>query len=160
MKEGIMLKKGLALFLGIMLLAGCSSQGADEPKPETDDELKVEQNDVETEGTDDATEDQTEAEETEEPEEVEEADEVVAENDDLKDLPEFNVLADKIDLDVYQGNIKTDNKGNRIILFENEKGHKEYKSIFIKHDKRLKIVEIGDDNNDDDEGLIYNEILK
>jgi len=75
-------------------------------------------------------------------------------NGDLEEFPEFDTKAEYIDLDAYQGVVETDNKGNRIILFEDENGHSEYKSIFIKHDNRLKIVEF---NND---GLLYNEIIK
>ncbi|MEI3598419.1 hypothetical protein [Oceanobacillus sp. MO10714A] len=71
-------------------------------------------------------------------------------NGDLEEFPEFDTKAEYIDLDAYQGVVETDNKGNRIILFEDEKGHSEYKSIFIKHNNRLKIVQFKGD------GLLYN----
>jgi len=75
-------------------------------------------------------------------------------NDDLKDFPEFDTIAEYIDLDTYQGVLETDNKGNRIIVFQNEKGHSEYKSIFTKHDSHLKIVQFKDDD------LLYNGTIK
>ncbi len=156
------MKKGIAIFLGMMLLAGCSTKDADEAKPEKDDEIKVEQTEEDTEESTEVVEEEEDATEVEEAEEADESDDAVAQNDDLKDFPEYNMLAEKIDLDEYKGNVKTDNQGNRIILFEDDKGKKEYKSIFIKNDNRLKIIEFedGNEHDDEDKGLIYNEIIK
>lgn len=159
MKEGIYMKKGLALFLGMMLLAGCSTKDADEAQPEKEDEIKVEQTEEGTEVVEEEDDDATEVEETED---ADDSDDAVAQNDDLKDFPEYNMLAEKIDLNEYKGNVKTDNQGNRIILFEDDDGEKEYKSIFIKNDNRLKIIEFedGNEHDDEDKGLIYNEVIK
>lgn len=154
MKEGTFMKKRFTILLSILLLAGCSSEDANQPKKEDDDANKVVQAEVNPESLDTVIEDQNETEDDVNQSNTEDTDDSDTKNDHLKDFIEFDVLVDKIDLDIYQGVVETDNKGNRIILFENENGHKEYKSIFVKHENRLKIVQF------DDDGLIYNEIIK
>lgn len=153
MKEGFFMKKGIAILFCIMLLAGCSSGGADAPKTETDGGTKVGQTEVKPDSSN--TQDNAVVEKADESNEANTGEVITNSNNDaLKDLPEFNVLADTIDLGVYHGMIETDNQGTRIILFGIEQNHKEYKSIFVKNDNRLKIIKL------DNDGLIYNEILK
>ena len=48
--------------------------------------------------------------------------------------------------------VEEDNQNKRIILFENEAGEKVYKSIFIKENEHLKIIDIA---NDQENGLIF-----
>jgi len=160
------LKKGLVIFLGIILVTGCSSNDADDPKtqdqevsneivdPEENregDSDGVTQDGENHENSDGATEDK---ETLEDDSDVAETNGTVTNNDDLEKFPEFDTIAEHIDLNYYQGIVETDNKGNRVILFEDEKGHSEYKSIFVKRDNRLKLVQFIDD------GLLYNEIIK
>lgn len=38
--------------------------------------------------------------------------------------------------------VETDNPGTRVILFENSSGRKVYKSVFVKHDQRLKVLDL------------------
>ncbi|KAA0965306.1 hypothetical protein FQ087_03075 [Sporosarcina sp. ANT_H38] len=126
------MKKLLITFLGILLLAGCSDdKTVSSEKPETDS---------------------TSTEEISEP--VKEENKIETEqNEGLTDLPEYAILSEKINLDTHKAIIETDNRGNRIILFENDNGIKAFKSIFVKNDNRLKIIKL------DDDGLIYNDIL-
>ena len=51
---------------------------------------------------------------------------------------------------MYQAELVTDNPGKRILLFTDANGRKIYKSIFIKNDRHLKIIQL------DGEGLLYN----
>lgn len=74
-------------------------------------------------------------------------------NTSLADYEESNLLADNIPLDQLTPLVEEDNQNKRIILFEDEAGEKVYKSVFIKNDEYLKIIDIKDEQND--EGLIY-----
>ncbi len=148
------MKKGIAILLGIMLLAGCSSNEVEEPEPTKNDATEIITPEESPENADDGNEEARDTENIADDSNNADASEVATKNDPLKDFPEFDALVDNIDLAVYQGVVETDNKGTRVILFEDEKGHKEYKSIFVKHDNRLKIVQFKDD------GLLYNEIVK
>lgn len=53
----------------------------------------------------------------------------------------------------YDVEVETDNKGTRVMFYEID-GEKYYKTIFVKNDNRLKIIDL---QNDD--GLIYNETI-
>lgn len=70
---------------------------------------------------------------------------------DLKSLPEFTVIDDEIGSDSLEFDIVADNPGERVLLLD--KNGDEYKSIFVKETKRLKIIDI------DGEGLMFNDIL-
>lgn len=144
------MKKGMTILLSIFLLVGCVSDDAQQSTTETNVTTKVDPE----ENSNRSTAEIENADETEIDVEESHTDTSVSKNDHLQDFIEFDTLAEHIDFEIYQGDIETDNKGNRIILFEDESGHKKYKSIFIKHDNRLKIVQFKND------GLIYNEILK
>ncbi|MEI4769823.1 lipoprotein [Psychrobacillus sp. FJAT-51614] len=130
------MKKLLVAFLGLALLAGCSEETVD----------TNEDNAVDTENVD-----------VEENVTIEENAEKGANStevqSDIKSFPEFIMLAKNIDLTKYIANVETDNEGTRVIFFENSEGHKEYKSIFVKNENRLKIIKL------DDDGLIFNEII-
>lgn len=69
----------------------------------------------------------------------------------LESLPEFTVIDDEIGSDSLEFDIVADNPGERVLLLD--KDGDEYKSIFVKETKRLKIIDI------DGEGLIFNDIL-
>lgn len=127
------MKKLLVTFLGILLLAGCTNdKTVSTEKPEPDSTSTVESSESATE---------------------EESNIVTEQNEGLTDLPEYAILAEKISLDTHKAIVETDNPGNRIILFENDNGVNAYKSIFVKNDNRLKIINL------DDDGLIYNDIV-
>ncbi|WP_211655380.1 hypothetical protein [Planococcus alpniumensis] len=70
---------------------------------------------------------------------------------DLKSLPEFTVIDEEIGSDSLEAELVSDNPGERVLLLN--KDGDEFKSIFVKETKRLKIIDI------DGEGLIFNDIL-
>ncbi|MEZ7171143.1 hypothetical protein [Sporosarcina sp. OR05] len=127
------MKKRLALFCGALLLAGCANDKAEEQvKPdsalESNEQAESPSKDVETNTS---------------------ADHVA----DLTDYEEYDVLSSEIDVDAYIASVVEDNEGKRVILFSNEVGEKIYKSIFVKHDQRLKIIDLHDD------GLLFNDTI-
>ncbi|MBU9674483.1 hypothetical protein KQ939_13390 [Planococcus sp. CP5-4] len=70
---------------------------------------------------------------------------------DLKSLPEFTVIDKEIGSDSLEAELVSDNSGERVLLLN--KDGDEFKSIFVKETKRLKIIDI------DGKGLIFNDIL-
>ncbi|MBD7915392.1 hypothetical protein H9660_09550 [Clostridium sp. Sa3CUN1] len=63
------------------------------------------------------------------------------ENIDIDKYEELNNIKEIINLEDYNINVESDNKGTRIILFEkNEK--KIYKSIFVKEKRHLKLIDL------------------
>lgn len=63
------------------------------------------------------------------------------ENIDIDKYEELNNIKEIINLEDYNINVESDNKGTRIILFEkNEK--KIYKSIFVKETRHLKLIDL------------------
>ncbi len=70
---------------------------------------------------------------------------------DVKSLPEFTVIDKEIGSDSLEAELVSDNSGERVLLLN--KDGDEFKSIFIKETKRLKIIDI------DGKGLIFNDIL-
>lgn len=148
------MKKGLIILFGLLLLIGCSNNNdANQPQQDNADQNNVEQNNVEQNESSDVN--NGVANETEPDTDNATVTDSDANNDHLKDFQEFDVLAKELDLNAYEGIVESDNKGNRIILFQDADGKKEFKSIFVKHDNRLKIVQF--DNEDD---LLYNDVIK
>ena len=74
--------------------------------------------------------------------------------DSFQSMEEYKQISELIDVDKYQAIIETDNRNNRVILFENDQKEKQYKSIFVKADKHLKLLDIK--NN---EKPLYNDFL-
>lgn len=85
---------------------------------------------------------------------VELEEELPKENQALNDFPEYPILNNIIDLQVYVANIETDNEGTRVIFFEDTDGNKIYKSVFVKNESYLKVIEL-----EDGEGILYNEVI-
>ncbi len=85
---------------------------------------------------------------------VELIEELPEENQVLNDLPEYPILNNIIDLQVYLANIETDNEETRVIFFEDKDGNKVYKSVFVKNESYLKVIEL-----EDGEGILYNEVI-
>lgn len=79
---------------------------------------------------------------------------VKEENEALNDFLEYDLLAQHIDLSMYEADMETDNNGTRVIFFEDEEGHKAYKSVFVKEAKHLKLVSL------DNDGLIYDDVIQ
>ncbi|MFT9846031.1 PepSY domain-containing protein [Aneurinibacillus sp. REN35] len=63
--------------------------------------------------------------------------------DDRSSYPELDVIAKQIDkVQGYKIQTVTDHKGKRILLFVDQNGKKQYKTIFVKNTHRLKIIEL------------------
>ena len=75
--------------------------------------------------------------------------ESVSEYDSYEEL----VYQDVFNPEQYQGSIVTDNQGKRIFLFSDGQ-NQIYKTIYIKHDNRLKIIDLQKDD------LVYNKIIQ
>ena len=71
---------------------------------------------------------------------------------DITLLPEYATLAEKVDLSVLSTQIKEDNFNKRIILLNDTFGRTQYKSVFIKADNRLKVIDYSG-------GLIFNAVI-
>ncbi|ARF13425.1 hypothetical protein [Sporosarcina ureae] len=129
-----------------VFLAACGND--EEAKPVEDEDIAVEV--IEPEEEPEVTEpDETEILTEEAPAEEIPADEPNASyepsNSNLLGHEEAEVLAEHIPLDELTAQVEADNQGKRIILFENKSGKKVYKSIFIKHDNHLKIIDLNGD---------------
>lgn len=57
------------------------------------------------------------------------------------DYPEFNALQEEIALETLESYLITDNPGTRVVVFV-ENGEQVYKSIYIKPENRLKLVDL------------------
>ena len=74
--------------------------------------------------------------------------------DKLKNFEEYSYLNKEIpNLNELEAIIETDNPNKRVILYQEGNQKKEYKSIFIKNQKRLKIIHLNKD------GEIFNNII-
>ncbi|MEG0473051.1 MAG: hypothetical protein RR588_12020 [Solibacillus sp.] len=71
----------------------------------------------------------------------------------LTSFPEYATLEKKVDLTKYSAHIVKDNLHERIIVLKDANDHDQFKSIFVKKQNRLKIVDYRG-------GLIFNEIIK
>lgn len=111
------------------------------------DVIENEQDDVVNQSADDATDDGNAATESDDTTQT-------TDNSGISDYAEFQTIANYIDTTSHTGNVQSDNKGNRIIIFSDLNGHKKYKSIFVKRANRLKIVHF------DNDGLIFNDVIK
>lgn len=74
--------------------------------------------------------------------------------DELGGFEEYEILSDNIDLSAHEAEVETDNSNSRVILFEDSEGNKTYKSVFVKDEQHLKIIQL------DDDGVIYNDYLE
>lgn len=125
-----------------ILLAGCSSnEPAAEPEVPEQDSSSLEENAVNT-----PPEDNKEAEE--------QASEADPENSQLQSFEEYSTIVDVADVAGLKAIVETDNPGTRVLLFEDESSKKVVKSVFVKNENRLKVISL------DDDGLLYNDILK
>lgn len=113
--------KLLILLLTLGLLAGCS----------TEQQTDSEQDSTAIVSSEEAVEESVSKEELNETEVI----------DDLTEYPETTVIQETIDLTELTGHIISDNPGTRILIFTNEE-NQVYKSIFVKDEKQLKVVDL------------------
>ncbi len=69
---------------------------------------------------------------------------------DVAAFDEYNMIVEQVNTDGLTFQLSTDNQGNRIMLLVDENGKKQYKTIFVKYDKHLKIIDVNKG------GLVYN----
>lgn len=131
-----------------ILLAGCgNNEPAQEPDAPDESTNSLEENSVNT-----PPEDNNEAEEQASETEADSSSQ--SEGGALESYEEFNKISEVADIDGLNGIVETDNPGTRVILFEDESGKKTVKSVYVKKENRLKVISL------DDDGLLYNDILK
>lgn len=181
MKGWPKLKKVLSVgLLLILLLSACSqaSDSASQGQTSTQDSQQSEQmsdnaadkteDDASNEATsdqqdsDDQTADTEDADSNKDDEDDGKKDQQDKDDDDSQPVDEpikhfkgYAILAKKLPLQKVTADVVSDHEGARIILFFSKKQQHdaEYKSIYIKHDNRLKIIQLGE------EGMIYNAVL-
>src|SRR5699024_1461427 len=66
-----------------------------------------------------------------------------SETDNIKDFKEYKTLKSELNLGKLKASVKTNNPGTRVTLFSKNNGQKVAKSVYVKHDNRLKIIEFG-----------------
>lgn len=155
------MKRLLFLSFSLLLLLGAAACSSSDKSDEQPADTQEESQDIQDDGASDDTADEEDADEAEEPEDAEEqeAAEDSSSNipDSLKDYEESDEFAANIDdLNELNPEVETDNPNKRVILYSENDHEKKYKSIFIKDQKRLKIIEL----DGKDEGLIFNEVIK
>lgn len=138
----IILLIGVAVLLIGGITYGITSTNATS-KQEPVIEKEVEQEDVETDSeTGIETEEFMEA----------GAHEAFEEVKDYETFEEYQAITEVIEEDFDEVRVVNDNKRNRVLLFVNDKGHTQYKSIYVKKTNRLKVIDFNG-------GLIFNDIL-
>lgn len=70
-------------------------------------------------------------------------------NNGISGLVEYGVIVSQIDVGSYSAQVVEDNRGKRIVLFNDGNGKSRYKSIYIKNKSHLKIIDMRG-------GLLYN----
>ncbi|WP_152656032.1 hypothetical protein [Oceanobacillus sp. CFH 90083] len=146
--------KKLLQMLGILLILFIVSACQANTEPEVDDHADSGQNTAEESESDESSE-ASEASEEESAEEQNNKEGTSAnqDTDTSYEYEEQEVIAEQIAEGEYDIVVETDNQGTRVMFYEID-GEKYYKTIFVKNDKRLKIIDIKNNN-----GQIYNEII-
>lgn len=141
------LQKSVCVLFGtVIILAACSSNDVHNGAIENE---KVEEVEVEQVETGSAPEQEVENEDDqEESETTDQEQEVSAQGE---EFPEYEKITEIVNIADHTVQTVTDNEGKRILLFIDNDGEKQYKSIFIKHDERLKVIELNGG------GQIFNE---
>ncbi|MBO1004168.1 hypothetical protein ACFSKI_06970 [Pseudogracilibacillus auburnensis] len=146
------MQKLIILFVSSTLLLGitaCSQKDTDQQQEESEKQAKTEEH---TEQNVDQNEVAVQENEEEGQKEAENEQQDIP--DTIAHMEEATILADHIDFSNLHAKVETDNANKRVILFQDNDHSKKYKSIFIKNDQRLKIIDLKND------GLIYNDIIR
>ncbi|WP_182201335.1 hypothetical protein [Paraliobacillus salinarum] len=117
-------KNVLFILIALLLLSACNTGVQDE----ADENSNSQNTDEETVTDQDNSEDAEQANDGES-------------NEDLSNFPEITYISDKIEIDQYEMMVETDNEGSRVILYSKD-GQKHYKSVYVKDEKRLKLLDI------------------
>lgn len=153
MKRLLMLFAAVGIMFGLVACGSNDEDTTDNDAPEENTET-TEENDVDEEPSSEKEDEPEDTEKADEPEKsTPEDDNDEDDGSEISEFKESSVIEDEIDVSDLDANIETDNNNKRVILFKD--GDKAvYKTIFIKNDDRLKIIDIGND-----EGQIYNETI-
>lgn len=130
-------KNILFILLALLLLTACNTDTQDESDENANNQAPDEE----------ALSDRDNSEDTEQTNDRES-------NKDLSNFPEVTYISDKIEIDQYEMMLETDNEGSRVILYSKD-GQKHYKSVYVKDEKRLKLL----DTHEGGEPLI-NEVIE
>lgn len=160
-----MKKVVLILFASMLFVLGACSSNDDQDQSSngTDNNASTEESPVETsddatkedeKSTEDDVETEDQADDNSENEATDDSEDgTESSNNELADFPEYETLVDEIDVDTLEAKIETDNPNKRVILYADDSGKNQYKSIFIKKQNRLKIIQF------DDNGQVFNEVI-
>lgn len=146
MKRILTLMVTVGIIFGLVACGGNDEEDSVEPN-ETEENTATEEIDEEEAPSEDTEEEDKDAEESNSETETEG-------NSEIADYEESTVIEEEIDVSNLDVEVETDNENNRVILFKDD-DKAFYKTVYIKHDQRLKIIDIIDN-----EGQIYNEIIK
>src|SRR5699024_910303 len=69
------------------------------------------------------------------------------------DFPEIEAISEVVDVDKPNAEAVEDNNHKRVIVFKDDNGHPIAKSIFIKNDSRLKVIDF-------DKGKVFDDVIK
>lgn len=140
-----MFKKTLTLLAALTIVTACSNDEAAKNNSEaannTQEPMQAEEQKVTLQENEQLTEDA----QSPSPEN--------ADTSEWASLPEYNTIMEQIDSKDYTFETVTDNGEKRILYIIDKNGRKQYKTVFIKHTSRLKIIQINGG------GQIFNEIL-
>lgn len=130
----------MALIGLLVLLAACTSNDNDQKSNDTEKEVNTES----SEGVEDSASNDDEETDTKSKPKKEGS----------TSFPESKVLAEEINMESLEAEIKTDNPNNRVMILKDEDGNEKYKSVYIKEKNRLKIISLND------EGQIFNKVIE
>ena len=147
--EEIKMKKSLQI-IGILCMLAIVSAC------QSDTEQEVNHQDNESGETTQENESDTASDVSEKPEEESDNEMVATEDTNATyKYDEQEVIEEQIEEGGYDVVVETDNPGSRVMFYEMD-GEKYYKTVFVKDENRLKIIDI---QNNEEQGLIYNEII-
>lgn len=67
--------------------------------------------------------------------------------------PEYETVMEQVKGEDYTVYLETDNPGSRVMFLVDQNGEKSYKTVFVKEEKQLKIIHLGN------EGIIFNDTI-
>ena len=78
--------------------------------------------------------------------------EAEAEAEHQEEYEEFAVVNDIIHIDDFNADVVEDNKRKRVVIFNDDQNHPQYKTIYIKKKNRLKVIDFNG-------GLLFNDVI-